>query len=281
MSSVHDRVDGVEKRFGLLIKVGGGITLTFLTWIGVGTAYLFSMHGDIQAIKQYETDHGAQIVKDIESPTNAAQLARNLSIAAAQIQLARAENRSPNPSKLKPLENAVLKQSTEHPELPQTWQAAAELASYRTSNIVRPAPLPDCNVDQGVRIIYPEDIPGIQLPPDYANVSGYLFRNCTLHLDHLPEGHLIVGHIKSNSSGPELPPGTPFAIGHLAFLVNCDIVLTDAGVAESDIVRFFGANCRFDYQVETIPTPPTQRLLIASLDNPTPGQLAVELRAAN
>jgi hypothetical protein len=132
--------------------IGGSIIAWLLGITLIGGKYILSIQGDIQAvqgdvkaIKQSAKDHGGEIVQDIENPKTTEQQAANLSLAAAQLKVATAENRPPNEGKLLLLQKAIAKQSTEHPELPETWQAAVQLVNYKfrsTSPLV--STLPNC-----------------------------------------------------------------------------------------------------------------------------------------
>jgi hypothetical protein len=149
-SSVMSKMDDIEKKLdGRITHVIVGswaVVLLLLGWMGVGTGYLMTMRGDIQAIKQYEKDHGGEIVKNIESPATKEQLAANLSLVSAQIQVARSENHKPDRKNLAGLQGALQIASREHPDIPEVWQADAQLVSYKSTGYgTRQRDLPPCD----------------------------------------------------------------------------------------------------------------------------------------
>jgi hypothetical protein len=184
----------------------------------------------------------------------------------AQIKVDRAKQTKHKPESIQKLADTLGTVTRQHPELPETWQAVALLASYRASDVLeKSAPLPDCDISQKPHVIALGDVPEL---PTVGGVRGYIFRNCRLHMDHLPSGKLAHGYF---SSGKELWGGVD------AVVINSEIVLNDSGIAESDIISFEAVNCRFEFQVEHVPAPSTQRLLLASLDTPVAGQFSTRL----
>jgi hypothetical protein len=188
------RVDEVENRFARTEKLAGAVLLVLLSWMAAGTTFLVSMHGDIQAIKQNAKDHGGEIVENIANPKGDAQLAANLALAGAQIQVARSENRPSDPRKLQQLQSVIAKAAETHPNVPEAWQAAAQLVSYRYQAMDVPlaTQLPDCldtvvpgrNIDRVTQldgsVVAEPGFTTSQAPKWMAHV---ILANCSLNLD--------------------------------------------------------------------------------------------------
>jgi len=98
-------------------------------------------------------------------------------------------------------------------------------------------------------------------------------------MDHLPTGKLFHFYRNLNEVSPNdaLPGADRLLIGWTAFIINCNIMLNDSGISESPIIDFEAVNCRFIYQIENTPTPSVQKLLLASLEPPTPGRFSLGL----
>jgi hypothetical protein len=273
MAPQPERIASLEThRFWHWMALGG--VGAWCVWLSVT---VIGMGGDVRAIKQSIADEGSQIVRNIENPKSTEQLAANLSLATARLQIARSEDKSPNSTKLKPLRKALEKQSMDHPDLPETWKAVATLASYQTYKpLEKSGSLPDCDVIKKPDLIRPEEMPEMHTT---SGVVGYLFRGCRLHLDDLPKGKLIRTFVTKPALN--MPSGSPIAIGYAAFVINCEIVLSDSGIAESDILFLDTANCNLQFQVSQVPPPSSQRLLIASLEAPVPGSMRFDFRKSN
>jgi hypothetical protein len=216
-------------------------------------------------------------LKGLESPASNSVLAANLDLLSAQIKIVSAKQTKPKPDNIQKIAKVLATVTRQHPDFPETWQAVALLASYRASDILgKSVSVPDCDTSQKPHLIDLGDVPELH---KMSSELGYLFRNCRLHLDHLPAGKLRRGTIGPNDSGTrqEIPVGTEFRIGVLAFIVNCEIVLNDSGISESDILFFEAVNCRLAYRVERVPKPSAQNLLLASLEAPIAGQFSVKL----
>jgi len=176
-----DKIENVEKRLADRITrtvIGAwAVVLLLISWLGFVTVNLFPMRGDIQALKQYEKDHGGEIVRNIENPENTEQLAANLSLAAAQLQVARSEHIQPNAAKLRNLQSALIKVATEYPNLPETWQASVQLVNYKFQNQSAPSPpLPNClNLHRNPEPTIPESI--------HFKQSTIIGSHCSLSLD--------------------------------------------------------------------------------------------------
>ncbi|MGO8717836.1 MAG: hypothetical protein ACLQMO_01300 [Acidobacteriaceae bacterium] len=263
MAPVPERLATIETTLHHIKRILWISLLPILGWGGYITV-------NVITLRQAVADSGTKLVAELKAPKSTQQLQANLIAVTAQIQTARVEGKKPNPQKIKALSGAVATAVQENPELDEGWRAAALLASYRTSDLLKnPSALPDCDINQKAHAVLASEVREI---PGAGGGMGYLFKNCRLYLDKLPPGKPI-----KTSFGP----GHTDYIGNYAFVINCEIVLTDSGIAESSIVTFVTFNCRFDYQIEHKPPPFSQQFLLTSLEARDPGQISLSLRTQN
>lgn len=171
----------------------GGASVGAFAWLLYLTTTLNGISVNVGKIQQRIADGGAgPIVQAIEHPKSDEQLAANLSLAAAQIQVARVERREPDATKLKTLEKALASATDTHPNLPETWRAALQLVDYKYES-KSTAALPNCldaSLDDKSEIDRLQTADGVK---DYPNFSGpqtpegwmshVLLNNCSLNLD--------------------------------------------------------------------------------------------------
>jgi hypothetical protein len=271
MASVPERLATVETTLSHI----KGILLVFVPLAIAWGSYITV---NVVSMRQAMADGGnAKLVAELKAPKSTQQLQANLITVTAQIQAARVDGKKPNPQKLRALSGALTQVVQKNPDLAEGWRAVAVLASYRTSDVLENASaLPDCDISQKAHAIPASDIPET---PYTAGSFGFVFRNCRLYLDHLPPGKLI----KTTLAAPfgNAPAGNSVYGGDHAFIINCEIVLTDSGIAESPILIFHAINCRFEYQIENKPPSSSQEFLLASLDAPNPGQFSFSLATKN
>jgi hypothetical protein len=210
-------------------------------WMGWISIMLFGMKGDIQAVKQKLKDGGTgDIVSELKAPRSQDQLRASLSTVIAQVQTERVNGKAPDQKKSVALAEALTQVAKRNPEIPDSWRAVALLASFRTSYVLEnPASMPDCNVEQKLRLIDPKEVPEV---PEAKAFNGYIFRNCVLHLNHLPP--LLRTYLTKPSGN--YPAGSSLTAIAEAFIINCKIVLNDSGIADSNIFFFSAVNCRFE-----------------------------------
>jgi len=279
MASQPERIVKLEqdKNWHWVVLVAA--IIGFCGWLGYDTLKLDKIDERLSHIEGQIGNPLAASIKGLESAPSSAVLAANLDLLSAKIKIAEATQAKVDQSNLYPLAETVGKVTKQHPDLPQAWRAVATLASYRTAGIQKTSrSLPDCDINVKTRLISREEIPATLLENSSIPLSlnGYLFRDCTLRMDRLPVGKL--GHATLAEQYDKFPPGTPLTAGVAAYLINCDIILNNSGIAESEILIFAAYGCRFEYQVDNVPTPNTQKLLLASLEQTVPGQFSVDSR---
>jgi hypothetical protein len=257
----------------------GGVLLTAMVGAFWGEVKL---HERVAHLEGENHEPLGAAIKRIEAPASQDQLVANLNLLAAQAQLLTAEGKSPDPAKLAPLRKALVKESADHADLPQTWRAVASVASYRTVSIqLKSKVLPDCDMNAQPRSVYAEEFPEIvPLLGQDRDAFGYVFKGCRVHMDQLPRG--LGSPMRNTVKGispadPRISPGSEVIIGRFAFFFDCEIVLNDAGISQTDIIDIFVFNCRFKYELNVVPSPNTRNFLLASLKDDEPGSFSLSL----
>jgi hypothetical protein len=222
--------------------------VAWLAWVSV---VLFNMHGDISAIKQAEKINGTEIVNRLEKPSSIDQLKHDLEVTSAKLELQKLTvnpKTKVEPSSFKGLDAALLQVTKSPPDLPQAWNAAAQLISYKSATLTpTPTSLPPCDVghmkvEQRVSH-FPNG--GIQV------LFGYFFANCTLTLEDLPPQ-------------PQ-PPKDRFTVAFPIVHLDDGVVVYRGGPLTEGNDSFIFNNCRFDIGASAVPPRPVQDLLEAAL----------------
>jgi hypothetical protein len=167
-----------------------------------------------------------------------------------------------------------------YPDINESWSAVSALASYRTASIEiphgpTPDQLPDCNsASAKLELIYPDTL-GFKNGRDTD--IAYVFRDCRLHLDHLP-GHGMRLKLAPNTpgnTGDRIPPGV-YGLGHQAYAINT-VLVWNGTLSDTDILDINTINCRFEFNTEHTPPAKGQELLLAALGSATPGSSVLKL----
>jgi len=215
----------------------------------------------VTAIAQHLADGGVtNLVAHLESPKSTEQLQAGLSTVIAQVQTARAEGVRPNEKKVASLTQAVSHVVQSDPNLPEAWNAATELISYR-SQLLRsgPEPLAPCNLHDIKPEVKTEGSPnavgGLSIRP------GFYLSNCSLKLEDVPD---------LTMSAEEVPNSLVKFTGKGK--VAIPLYLTDGEITYYGgplrYSAFFFINCTFRLQANGIPDDSAQKLLIAVLNTP-------------
>lgn len=231
-------------------------------WLSWASVTLFSIKADLQALKQDIADHGfGQIVADLKKPKSADQLRANLTTITAQIQTDRVEGKQPDKNKVDTLSKALAQVIQRDPQLPEAWQAAGELISYRSSSGSSEVALPPCQPEGDYVQIQPMLF--TQAPPD-RNLGifvGFYFQNCTLVLD---------------GPSPILQPSTMQVILRQKdsvglVLTNVHVVYHGGDILPVRAIAF--TNCTFDFQLYSKPPSSAPNLMNALLTAPNPHEM--------
>lgn len=175
MASQLERLASLETSTKLILWAGG-IAITILTgWIAWATVSLV-------AIQQSIADGGTtKLVSELKAPKSEEQLKANLTTVSAQIQTAQVQKKRPDPSKVDALSGAVAKVILSDPQIPEAWQTASLLISYRTPPPV--AAPPPCTPNGNVISLLPEVSPNLPSGRNALLFVGFILSNCTLALD--------------------------------------------------------------------------------------------------
>ena len=239
-----------------------------IVWMGYLTVVSNGYKGDIQAIKQKLADGGlGQIVSALQHPSSPQQLAANLGLVSAQVKVARAEGKAPDPVKVGKLTSAVEATAISNPNLPEVWQAVSQLANARASLVSAvlslPAELPPCDLDK--------DLPVSVKQPGNTYSVEYRFQRCTLSLDRLPR---TLGRIRVRPDGTLLTNINPDAspIDAIPTIVLTDGALVYRGEAKPPYaIRLVLHNCRLLFDVNSVPDSWGQNMLLAALKSAETG----------
>ena len=153
--------------------------LGWLSWVSMS---LISAGNDLRSIKQKVADGLGPITSAIQNPSSPQQLAANLSFVASTIRVKRAEGKQPDQGRINSLSSAVQLVAKENPQVPEVWQAAFQLVSFRSESLKSslPSKLVDCTTDPGVLIEINNTLDA-SMP-----ISGHYFadlHDCILKLD--------------------------------------------------------------------------------------------------
>ena len=255
------------------VKVLGWVLGILIPGLGFWGWYVTT---NIIAMKQQLADGGnAKLVAELKSPKSTEQLQANLTTVVAQVATARANDKAPNPQKVKALSSAIAQVVQKNPNLQEAWQAAAQVVSFRTAVLPIPQDLPPCDTVNS--------IPVEKWRAPSSNMAqvlfGYFYHHCTLDLSKLPpqdaKGHYQLSVIDNGSWGNDtsehiiplhLEPGGDSA--QLPIFLNDGIVTASEGSITPGNKTFVFTNCRFNFSLQTPPEGPLRELLQAALEKP-------------
>jgi hypothetical protein len=202
----------------------------------------------VAKIQQAINDGGtAKIVSELKSPKSQEQLRASLSTVIAQVQTAKAEKKEPDTSKVSALSDAVDSVVKRNPTLPEAWQAAAQLVSFRssqpTTEITKKCfewphdPKPQTNVKPGDGHHVAFEVWDSNCTLDFRNpedMERTVERNMRLHSADFPNLDYI--------------------------LVRLDNAHVIYGGEDLKMVRFLFVNCTFEVELPKVPPPNGRKL---------------------
>jgi hypothetical protein len=238
------KIDEVAGKLSVLYK----LSFVILGWLAAISVYLALQHGDIQAIKQSINDHGlGQIVTELKAPKSRQQLQANLSTVIAQVQTARANGKQPDPKKVTAISEAVSQVTQKDPEVPEAWQAASALVSFRNA-IHEPSNSIPCEKPYSVKIV----MLGQHFDPTGPASDVLQYRDCVMD----------IGDLTWFEKNDPTPHGAQAAIS----LTNVHVIYRGGPLLPVRYIVFSG--CTFEFQINAPPPQPgralTQTLLAAS-----------------
>lgn len=241
------------------LKVVG--TLGTIAIVGA-FGWCWHLGNKVTAIEQQLADGGnTRLVTQLKNPQSSEQLKASLNTVIAQVQTAKVEGKPPNSEKVQALTTALSQVISKDPDMPEAWNAAAELISYKTEN-AKPdvGSLPRCDL----AALKPEARQKTFPDGSVFMIFGYYASHCALYLEDVPEMHVNPNELKNLHI--EISGGG----GDITF----PIYLTDGiAVYHGGPIRnssgFVLQDCVLDFNVNDIPpSEGAKDLLRAALENP-------------
>ena len=277
-SELQSIVAAVDKRLAILEDREGResvwlkVIMTILGTVVLGFgSWMWYITTNVVAIKQQLADGGnKQIVAELRTPKSPQQLLANLSTVIAQVQTARSDGKAADLEKVSSISSALAEVIQRNPNLPEAWQAAANLVDYKYQS-PRSAPLVNCldtlpgtgGFDRMQTTDGVIDFPNLSGPQTPGWMSHVYLGNCTLKLDD-------DGTFDSTSVGKffaEVRKHHPQASRFVLVLENAHVTYSGGNILPVTEIQF--TNCTFDL------TPP------ASLPNKWDRALATDLLVAS
>jgi hypothetical protein len=260
MPTLAERVVAIETALSFWKMVIGGFSGAALL-AGLGAlSWCYHLGTKVAVI---ESGGDTKLVTELKTPKSHEQLRANLSMVTPQVETARANGIKPNTKKAKALSDALSLVIKRDPDIPQVWQAASELISYRYSfsegvelppEIARMfgSPVPNSGncFEQQRKLLIPPPAAG----PPLLNILTW--NDCTLRLDDIEgyENSLAVQLSKQHNASP-----VPIRLA----LVRVKIVYHGGPIIPIVGMQTFG--CEFEFEVPTVPPVRARQLLEAIL----------------
>lgn len=245
VSALAQRVTAVETELRIWGKVIGGFSTAGLL-VGMG-ALGWSVHigNKVTAIEQQLVDGGnTKLVSELKLPKSPQQLQANLTMVTAQIRTARANGTKPNAQKVAALSDALSAVVQKDPNLPEAWQAATELVTYRST---QPATIQKACFGKSMSSVLNNSVNGIKLPDSLSDID------CSIDL----------GDIESFKSNPDIKDLKLNLDGTLSSplgieLTHAHVIYHGGPIIPFTILRCVA--CTYDFGFSTPPPVPAQKL---------------------
>jgi hypothetical protein len=277
IATLEEKVRAIEGHKAPGWIVFSAVVLLAFSWLGYISVQLNTISQRTAHLEGMIGNPLSATIKGLESPASGPALVANLNLVSAQIASSKENRAKPNLENVKRLGNTLAAVAEKHSDLPQAWKAVATLASYSTFTSSEIKTKPDCDIGQSEHVIERSEVGETIWGRLGSSASkGYVFKDCILHMDQLPPGNVTRGSGNLSSTSTQ-PKPVYFAIGDQAVLINCDIVLTDSGIADSPIVIYDAFYCKFQYQIDKTPASQARQFLLASLNSSTPGEFSLKL----
>jgi hypothetical protein len=269
MAKIEERVATLESSMRSIKLMIGVLVPALLFWGWYITT-------NVVAMKQSLADGGnTKLVTELKAPKSREQLQASLSTVIAQVQTARANGTKPDEKKVNALSAAMYQVVQQHRELPETWQAASQLVSFRTVSFNISPNLPPCDTVH----TRPIEKWRAVTQGNWVMEAGYFYSHCKLDLSTLPPQN-VKGTYKLNF----VDDGSS-AIDHTEHIVNLHVMSGDDYAqlpiyVNDGLIVFTGSqipfgnelfvftNCRFELSVQSVPNKPLEELLTAGLKQP-------------
>lgn len=242
MPKIEERVAAIETAAKHLKLTIGILVPTLLLW----GAYITK---NVISIKQALADQGTRLVAQLNSAKSPEELRATLSTVTAQVQTSQVDHKTPDPKKTMALSTAVARVIHNDPQIPEAWEAASALISFRFSNH-EPIKSVPCGSS-------PENIMIPPLDPQHSLFEqGIRYHDCTVTLDDALE---IIDSKDYKLMSKPIQPLWRFGI----VFQNVHVIYRGGKVLPANVFVF--SNCTFEFQMNIPPSAPSGRSLTSTL----------------
>lgn len=233
VSAIQTRLGMWGKIFGFVASAALAVSLVALGWcyhIGIKVAVI-------------ESGGNTKLVTQLEAPKSSQQLQAALATVTAQVQTARADGKAPDEKKVKTLASAVAQVVQHKPDLPEAWQTAAALVSYRA---VASKPIEPKECTTQLKILQA----AITRDSQKITYYGEAYEDCTVILD----GASISEVFRNVPNSMHIPPGAPSILK----FTHVHVIYRGGTIPPANLLIFL--SCTFEFQLNTQPQPSGQEL---------------------
>jgi len=210
---------------------------------------------NVIAMKQQLADGGnTKLVTELKAPKSPQQLQANLTTVVAQIQTDRVNGTRPNLTKVAALSGALSQVVKDNPQMPEAWQAATLLVSYRSPQPI--ASQKDC-FNHSVQTIAAGQISNNTTGAVYTYSGTLVYTDCTFVLSD-------VNAFKNSADVKDLIANSVGA----AFPVNIQLIHAHLVYRGGEVIPFLTLQCTactYDFEYPATPPSPVQKLTRALL----------------
>lgn len=233
-----------------MMKIIGTTLLIFVPLVSAWGAYITI---NVISMKQALIDKDTKLVAQLKNPESKQQLQANLAVVDAQIQTARLEGKKPDIRKLDLLALSLSSVIQKNPDLPQAWQTAAQLVSYRETggNSRAACGEPELKLH----------LVGDHFSPNMPTIPEFAYKNCTLDLEN----------ILTFDSGKTWP----YPESVVVTLENVHVLYQGGNIPH--VATILLKNCTFDMNINSTPTPKGRNLTQGLLTAANPKDVKIEL----
>jgi hypothetical protein len=221
---LEEKVRGLEGLKPPGWKIFSTVVGAAVLWLSFISIQLYLIAQRVSHMEGKIGDPLAATVKGLESPVSDATLAADLQLLSAQIRVDEVRKAQAKPENVQMLASALTEVTKKHPELPETWQAAAQLVNYKyQAQDKSVSELSNCLGGNGERYKYSSkfsanavpsagnaeqaQIPLDSLLPGVMPAFVLTIRDCALNLDddgNFPSTLLGRAVEEARKSAPEL-----------------------------------------------------------------------------
>jgi hypothetical protein len=245
LSSMRADLASMKQSIGTITTIAKFAAVPLLAW---GTFITYNV------ITQVASGSTTKIAAELRTPKSPEMLRADLSGLTSQIEAARANGKHPDERKVIALSSAVAQVVHNDPQLPEAWQTAAQLISFRVlPKSASPGP---CDIPYGMKAVPLVDHFSASMPVG----TELIYHDCVMVLDDVD----AFERTSVYQDKMKLPREKPFEF-HAIYLQNVHVVYRGGHLLPAG--RFIFTNCTFDFRIYGPPEPSgrslTETLLVA------------------